>query len=102
MKPSELTEGQWIKLTGEHKHKNKRASIGFHVEYNQLSCFALHPGCDADMGWGLEITSDPQLADEIYAQYADNEHITIETGGGYNDTDDWTPKTVRRGVPATD
>lgn len=97
MKPSELTEGQWIKLTAEYPKAKQRASIGFHYEYGQLSCFSLHPKCDADTGHGLEITNDPDLADQIYAQYEDNEHITIETGGGYYSHEDKTPKVIRKG-----
>ena len=84
MKPSELTEGQWIKITGESKKAQNRASIGFHVEYGQFTCFALNPKCDADMGYGLTITEDKQLADAIYAKYLGNRHITITTGGGHN------------------
>lgn len=101
-KPSQLTEGQWIKITAEHKSAKAKASIGFHVEYSQFCCFSLHPKCDADNGHGLTITEDKEFADALYAKYLGGEHITITTGGGYHDHEDKTTKIIQQGTPADD
>lgn len=97
MLPSQLTEGQWIKITVEHTNKKAKTAIGFHVDYSQFSCFALHHKCDPDMGYGLQITDDRQFADELYNKYLGAPHVTITTGGPHK-----TTKTVQQGTPDDD
>ena len=84
-KPSELKEGQWIKIAANTDHKGftieQTGAIGFHVEYSQLSCFAINHDQPADhAGLGLEITNDPATADAIYEQWRGKETVIITHG----------------------
>ena len=89
MKPSELKEGQWIKITanpnysfpGEDEPVVPSGAIGFHEYYGVLHVVAIDHDKDADNpAEGIEITTDPKIADEIYSQWVDKPQVLIIRG----------------------
>jgi hypothetical protein len=79
MKPSELREGQWIKLRVASQFRRSGA-IGFHKHRGEFYCIAIDRDDPVtDMGCGIEILNDLQLMDAIYERWKECEAIEVLT-----------------------
>ena len=79
MRPSELREGQWIKLRVIEQFRRSGA-IGFHKYRGERYCIAIDRDDPvSDMRCGIEITDDPDLMDQIFERWNDCEAIEILT-----------------------
>ncbi|MBW2672157.1 MAG: hypothetical protein JRD89_01915 [Deltaproteobacteria bacterium] len=92
MLPSQLTEGQWIKIqvnTEYHEAASPGSrleptgAIGFHVHYGSLCCHTINHDQNAYTHMlGLLITDDPSIADGIYQQWVGVPTVKITTSQG--------------------
>lgn len=79
MKPSELRDGQWIKLQVKDMYRRSGA-IGFHKHRGELYCIAIDRDDDiTNMGCGIEILNDPEMMDEIYDRWSNCEATDVLT-----------------------